>query len=81
VLGLVCLQLVSAVLLRDASWPAYLFFAWVLGGTISHSLSLANHELSHGLCFESFLPNEILGMIANIAQVCIFLLIIIRCYP
>eukprot|EP00455_Lapot_gusevi_P022189 TRINITY_DN2310_c0_g3_i1.p1 TRINITY_DN2310_c0_g3~~TRINITY_DN2310_c0_g3_i1.p1 ORF type:complete len:360 (+),score=136.25 TRINITY_DN2310_c0_g3_i1:80-1081(+) len=68
ILALVAIQLTLAVYVRDASWVVYVLVAWVIGGTISHSLSLANHELSHNLCFEEVLPNEILGFIANLAQ-------------
>jgi sphingolipid delta-4 desaturase len=29
------------------SWGMYVFLAWSLGGTLTHWLSLGNHELSH----------------------------------
>jgi len=46
----------------------FILSSWLLGGTISHILSLAVHELSHGLCFEDEFSNEVLGMVANCAQ-------------
>jgi sphingolipid delta-4 desaturase len=42
--------------------------AYVVGGTINHSLSLANHELAHNLCFHETMWNELLAMVANFAQ-------------
>jgi sphingolipid delta-4 desaturase len=68
VIVLVFVQLATAVAVKDASWPIWLLCAWVLGGTISHSLSLASHELSHGLCFESSWMNEALAIFSNCAQ-------------
>ena len=68
VLSLVASQLTLSYYAKDFSWPLYVTVAWVVGGTISHSLSLASHELSHGLCFESTMANDVLGMIANCGQ-------------
>ena len=68
VLAMVAAQFGWAYLSKDLSWTLYLLSAWVVGGTISHSLSLAVHELSHGLCFEDEFANELLGMVANCAQ-------------
>jgi sphingolipid delta-4 desaturase len=42
--------------------------AWALGGTVTHALSLANHELSHNLCFDTPILNELLGFVSNFAQ-------------
>lgn len=65
---LVASQLALAYYTKDLSWSLYILTAWVVGGTISHSLSLATHELSHGLCFETEFANDALGMIANCGQ-------------
>lgn len=33
------------------AWPLLFLFAWAIGGTINHSLTLAMHEVSHDLAF------------------------------
>ncbi len=71
VLFMVTVQVGIASQTKDLSWPLYILTAWVVGGTLSHSLSLASHELSHTLCFENVFANELLAMIANCAQVSI----------
>jgi sphingolipid 4-desaturase/C4-monooxygenase len=68
VLLLVGSQFGMAYLSQDCAWPLYLLSAWMIGGTISHSLSLSVHELSHGLCFENESENEALAIFANCAQ-------------
>jgi len=50
------------------SLPLFILCAWFLGGTITHALSLANHELAHNLGFHTTMFNEMLGMVANCAQ-------------
>jgi len=49
------------------SWPITLVIAYLVGGTVSHSLQLAVHELSHNLCFESIPHNRLLAVFANLA--------------
>jgi sphingolipid delta-4 desaturase len=46
----------------------WFFLCWSVGGTLTHWLSLGNHELSHNLGFRSTFHNEILGMVSNCAQ-------------
>ena len=65
---MVVAQFGFAYLTQDFSWSLYILSAYIVGGTISHSMSLAVHELSHGLCFENEFSNELLGMIINCAQ-------------
>jgi sphingolipid delta-4 desaturase len=48
------------------SWPVSLIIAYVVGGTVSHSLQLAVHELSHNLCFEAIVGNRLLSIFANL---------------
>lgn len=69
ILGIVVAQLSLAVYATtlENNWQWFLL-CWSLGGTLTHWLSLGNHELSHGLCFKRPFPNEILGMVANCAQ-------------
>jgi len=36
------------------------------GGTVNHTLQLANHEISHNLVFENLHANMLLGIVANL---------------
>jgi len=66
--AMVALQLTMAYYMRDASWPVFILAAYVIGGTVNHSCSLAMHEISHNLAFGSSNPaaNRILGFFANV---------------
>lgn len=61
----VVIQLGMAYMVRDASWPVIIICAYVVGGTMNHSLVLAMHELSHDLWFEKRRLNQIYGMLVN----------------
>lgn len=62
---IVAIQLSMAYALRDASWPILLVCAYVVGGTLNHSLQLAAHELSHNLCWTWATGNKLTAMYAN----------------
>ncbi len=64
----VLIQIILAIILRDSSWPKIFFIAYVIGGTVNHSLSLALHELTHNLAFGHSRPmcNRLLGFFANL---------------
>jgi sphingolipid delta-4 desaturase len=47
---------------------AWFLLCWSIGGTLTHWLSLGNHELAHNLAFKKTIYNEILGMVSNCAQ-------------
>jgi len=47
---------------------AFWLLAWAIGGTLTQSMSLGMHELSHNLCFATPKYNEWLGMFLNCAQ-------------
>jgi sphingolipid delta-4 desaturase len=66
ILFLVGLNLASAYLLRDSPWWLIVLLSYVWGGTINHWLTLAVHELSHNLVFESQYMNILFGFIASI---------------
>jgi sphingolipid delta-4 desaturase len=60
-----CLQLTVASFLKDASWPVLLVVAYVVGGTATHCLSMAGHELSHNLCWKNTTANKLTACFAN----------------
>ena len=64
----VLIQIGAAILVRDVPWWKLLIVAYVIGGTINHSLSLALHELTHNLAFGHSHPmwNRALGFFANL---------------
>jgi len=68
VIIMVLAQLISAFLLRDASWLAILVVGYCWGGVINHSMALAIHEISHNLAFGHTRPwaNRLLGMFGNL---------------
>jgi sphingolipid 4-desaturase/C4-monooxygenase len=49
-------------------WPGFMLAAYSVGGTCTHWLSLANHELSHRLCFQTGVYNDYLAMLINCCQ-------------
>jgi len=64
----VLIQISLAIILRDSSWTRFIFIAYVIGGTVNHSLSLSLHELTHNLAFGHSKPmyNRLLGFFANL---------------
>jgi len=64
----VLIQISLAIILRDSSWTRFIFIAYVIGGTVNHSLSLSLHELTHNLAFGHSRPmwNRLLGFFANL---------------
>jgi len=69
-LGILILQLTMAYLMRDASWYVLFPCAYIIGGTVNHSLQLAVHELSHDLCWSGKYKdtaNRLTAIMANLA--------------
>jgi len=66
VAAMVASQIVAAYLLSQSSWKVIIFFAYVFGGTINHSLNLAIHEITHGLAFRKPEHNKWFGIFANL---------------
>ncbi|BFZ11810.1 hypothetical protein BsWGS_14849 [Bradybaena similaris] len=68
VTSLVLLQLLICYVLKDQTWPTILVFAYVCGGTINHSLTLAVHEIAHNLAFGYSQPlaNRLFGFFVNL---------------
>ena len=67
VVSIFVVQLLVASLLSSSPWYIILPLAYLLGGTLNHSLQLAVHELSHNLCFEAPLLNKLAAIFANLA--------------
>nr|XP_039259033.1 LOW QUALITY PROTEIN: sphingolipid delta(4)-desaturase DES1-like [Styela clava] len=65
----VAAQFVACYLVRDLSWPWLLLWAYILGGTLNHSLTLAIHEMSHNQAYghgSKSRWNGIFAMFANL---------------
>ncbi|CAF0803950.1 unnamed protein product [Adineta steineri] len=64
----VLIQIIVSILVRNSSWFTLFLTAYVIGGTVNHSLSLALHELTHNLAFGHSRPmsNRLLGFLANL---------------
>ncbi|CAF2860061.1 unnamed protein product [Rotaria sp. Silwood2] len=64
----VFIQIILAIYLKESSWFKLICFAYIIGGTINHTLSLALHELTHNLAFGHSRPiyNRLLGFFANL---------------
>lgn len=65
-LGLVIFQLASAPFIAELAWYWYLPIAYVIGASVSHTIFLAVHELSHDLAFKKKSYNNWLAIITNI---------------
>jgi sphingolipid delta-4 desaturase len=67
VLASVATQFALAYYLKDKMWTAeYFLISYVIGATITHSLFLAIHEITHFLAFKSPNLNRYLAMVANL---------------
>ncbi|KAL9643806.1 hypothetical protein ABK040_013284 [Willaertia magna] len=62
----VLIQLIVCYLVKDASWWIFLPVAYVIGGSINHSCSVALHEITHGLCFDKLEYNYYFAMFTNL---------------
>lgn len=61
-------QFILAYLAQFMSWPVFFAVAYIYGGTVSHSLSLMTHELSHCLVFKEKTANEYFAMFCNMGM-------------
>ena len=68
VLAMVCTQVVTSYLIRDAGWLTILVVSYVWGGVINHAMALAIHEISHNLAFGHQHPgrNRCLAIFGNL---------------
>jgi len=65
VFAAVALQMFISTRVQNWSWPWILCVAYLVGGTIIQFLTLAIHEISHNLLFQSPFLNRIFGIFAN----------------
>lgn len=63
---LVMIQCGLAYAMQHAHWWVWLPFAYLVGGVINHSLTLAIHEISHNLACRRPTANKILSLVANL---------------
>ena len=56
VLAMILAQICAAYLVRGASIPVILVVAYCFGGVVNHSMTLAIHEISHGVAFGACKP-------------------------
>jgi sphingolipid delta-4 desaturase len=68
VTALVLFQYLSIYLFQDLSFSAVFALAYVLGGTVNHSLMLSEHEIGHCQAFGHQYPrlNRWFGIFANL---------------
>jgi len=66
--AMVAFQIISFYFIKDMGYAAIFFWAYVLGGTINHSLTLAIHDISHNTAFgySKATKNRYFGMLANL---------------
>ncbi len=65
-LALVIFQLATAPFIATLEWFWYLPIAYFIGASVSHTIFLTIHELSHDLAFKKKVYNNWLSIIANI---------------
>jgi sphingolipid delta-4 desaturase len=65
---MVFIQLFMVFMVKDMSWKELIVLAYVVGGTLNHSLSLGLHECAHNLVFGAHRPmaNRLIGFFANL---------------
>ncbi|XP_015274460.1 PREDICTED: sphingolipid delta(4)-desaturase/C4-monooxygenase DES2-like [Gekko japonicus] len=65
---MVLVQMVACYLVKDLPWKWVFFWTYTVGGYVSHSLTLAIHEISHNVAFGNKRPtwNSYFNMFANL---------------
>merc|ERR1711953_1068516 len=66
---MVATQVLMAYMLQDSSWWTIVFWAYVVGGTINHSLTLAIHDIGHNTAYgngKNSYKNRYFGFVADL---------------
>ncbi|XP_039271682.1 sphingolipid delta(4)-desaturase/C4-monooxygenase DES2-like [Styela clava] len=68
VAAMVAAQVVACYLIQDLPWIWVIFWAYVFGGAVNHSMTLAIHDISHNTVFGTSKAkwNRYFGMFANL---------------
>ncbi|XP_033000581.1 sphingolipid delta(4)-desaturase DES1 isoform X1 [Lacerta agilis] len=69
VMLMVLAQLLAVYLVKDLEWKWVIFWSYVFGSCLDHSMTLAIHEIAHNSAFGNCKPlwNRWFGMFANLA--------------
>ena len=63
-------QVLACYFLQDSSWLTIVLMAYIFGGTINHSLTLAIHDIGHNTAFgtgvKNAWKNRYFGFVANL---------------
>ena len=63
-------QVLACYFLQDSSWLTIILMAYIFGGTINHSLTLAIHDIGHNTAFgagvKNAWKNRYFGFVANL---------------
>ncbi|XP_078254981.1 sphingolipid delta(4)-desaturase DES1 [Rhinoraja longicauda] len=64
---MVAVQVLAFYLVKDLDWKWVIFWAYMFGGCVNHSITLAIHEISHNAAFGNKYAqfNRYFGMFAN----------------
>jgi len=70
VTSMVFTQVLACYFLQDSSWLTIILMAYIFGGTINHSLTLAIHDIGHNTAFgagvKNAWKNRYFGFVANL---------------
>ncbi|KAF0983505.1 hypothetical protein FDP41_010570 [Naegleria fowleri] len=66
VIAFVLIHLFICYLVKDQPWYIFVPTAWLIGGAFIQSLTVAIHEITHGMCFDKLEHNYYFAMFANL---------------
>ncbi len=66
IIGLVTLQLVLGIVLKDQPWWMVIAIAYLIGAFADHALFVLIHECAHKLIFKNPVANKLAGILANV---------------
>jgi len=66
--AVVLFQLVTAYLLREASWAWVIACAYLVGAFASHALFVLIHDAGHNLIVKDGVANRLFGILCNVGQ-------------